>query len=85
MLIFGKPEEEDSPITCPIGDDHAVPARSSLSLPGDALFDQATAEIGIDQTAFSSSDCLKQTGIRNAVLPGEPREPPGLEDLHEIN
>jgi hypothetical protein len=51
-------------------------------LPSHAELDEATAKVGVNETAFGSCDRLKQIGVCDAFLAAKPHEPPGLEYLH---
>jgi len=58
------------------------PKRSSLTRPGDPLFDDLAAKVGVDLALIGPSNRLAQSGIRNPFLPGKALKPSGLDDSH---
>ncbi len=52
-------------------DDGTVAFRSSLPWPGNTLFDDPTAKVGVDLALLGPSDSLTQHRIRNPFLPGK--------------
>jgi hypothetical protein len=73
---------EDCLGSAPEKDDGPVAFRSSLSWPGDPLFDDFTAKVGVDLALFGPSNSLTQNRIRNPLLSGKALKPPGFEDSH---
>ena len=61
-----------------------VAFRSSLPWPGNPLFDDLTAEIGVNLTLFCASNSLTQNRIRNPFLLGKALKSPGFEDSHKF-
>jgi hypothetical protein len=55
-------------------------AGTPLAFSGNALLDEPTAQIGVDQTTISSCNSLSQTRIRDVLMPRETRKPPVLGD-----
>jgi hypothetical protein len=51
-----------------------------LSLARHTLLDEATGQVGIDDTALGADDCITQGCIVDLLLAREPREIPRLED-----
>lgn len=47
---------------------------------GDALLDQAAAEVGVDQTTLRTGDGLRHAGVGNAFAAGETGQPTGFEN-----
>jgi hypothetical protein len=81
-LAFGEPVYEECLRSAPEEDDGAVAFRSSLSRPGDPLFDDPTTKVGVDLALFGASDSLKQDRIRNRFLPGKALKPSGFVGSH---
>jgi hypothetical protein len=46
------------------------------------LLDHSCAQIGIDQTAFCSDDCIVKRSNRNLFFSGKAREPRTFKDIH---
>jgi len=57
-------------------------AGGSSILAGDALLDEAAAQIGVDEATLGPFNGLAQTVVRDLLLPCKPREPSRLEDPH---
>jgi hypothetical protein len=51
-------------------------------LPGNALFDEASAQIGVDHASLRPFDGLTQTSVCDPLATGKPREPSRFEDPH---
>jgi len=84
-LALGEAKEEHGPNPYPIGNDHAVPARSPLPFTGDALFDQPSAQIGVDHAPFRPLDSFAQALVRYPLAPDESRKPLRLEDSQAVS
>jgi hypothetical protein len=81
-FALGESVNEECPGSSPEKDDGTVAPRSSLPWPGDPLFDDPTAEIGVDSAHFGPINRLTQSRIRNPFLLGKALKPPGFEDSH---
>jgi hypothetical protein len=64
--------------------DRPIPARPSLPFSSDPLFDQATAEVGIDDSPLRALDRFEQTRIRDSLAPGKPPKPLRLVGLQGL-
>lgn len=80
-LVLGKTEQEDRAIGAK-AEQQAKAAPPPLARSRHALLDDPAAEIGIDQTTPCARNGLDETGVIDAVLPGETREILRLEDTH---
>jgi hypothetical protein len=65
-------------------DKQAKASSLTLSWPRNALFDDAAAEVGVDQAASCAFDGGNQTVIGDAILTSEPRKRFGLEDAYKL-
>jgi hypothetical protein len=81
-LVLCKAIQENGAAPFPVGDDHPITAGATGSRPGNALLDQAAAQICVDRTLCRPLDGLAQTRVGNLLLPGEPPEPLRLENPH---
>jgi hypothetical protein len=66
----------------PEQDNGPVAFRSSLPWPGDPLFDDPAAKVGVNLALFGPSNSLTQHRIHNPFPPGKALKPPGFEDSH---
>ena len=82
-LAFGEPVYKECLGSAPEEDDGPVAFRSSLPWPGNPLFDDLTAKVGVDLALFGPCNRLTQGRIRNPFLPGEALKLSGFEDSHE--
>jgi hypothetical protein len=80
--VFGEPVHEECLGSAPEKDDGPVALRSSLPWPGDPLFDDPTAKVGVNLIVFGPCNSLTQDRIRNPFLLDEALKPPGFEDSH---
>jgi hypothetical protein len=83
-LALGEPIHEECPGSVPEENDSPVAFRFSLPWSGDPLFDDLTAEVGVDSALSGLSNGLAQHCIRNRFLPGKALKPPGFEDPQSI-
>jgi hypothetical protein len=60
------------------------PPLLPLARSRDALFDQAAAEIGVDEISLRACDGVGQAIVTDALTPGEAREPACLKDSHSL-
>jgi hypothetical protein len=59
------------PGSAPEKDDGPVAFRSSLAWPGNPLFDDLTAKVGVDLAPLGPSNSVTQDRIRNPLPPGK--------------
>jgi hypothetical protein len=71
-FVLGEAEQEDRSMRAE-ADKQAKAASLAFSWPRNALFDDPSAEIGIDQASLRALDSRNQARIRDAVLAGESR------------
>jgi hypothetical protein len=81
-LAFGEPLYEKRFGSASKKNNSTVSFRSSLSGPGDPLFDDLSAEVSVNLAFLRPSYSLTQSRVSNRFLPGKALEPPGLEDSH---
>ena len=79
---LGESVDEEGALSLPIQDDGAVTAGFALTRACDPLFQNTTAEIGIDLALLGTSDGIHQNGVRDLVLSSKQLEPCILEDPH---
>ena len=60
----------------------SITLGASLPCSCNSLLDHTSAQIGIDQTAFSSIHCIAQCNNRNLFFSGEACEPRTFKNIH---
>jgi hypothetical protein len=67
-VVLGKAVDEEGFLLSPEQHDATIPARPSLTLPGNALLDDIAAKIGIDQTCLGAADGLAKRRVVDILL-----------------
>jgi hypothetical protein len=81
-FVLGEAEQKDGSMRAE-PDEQSKAGSLALSRPRNALLDDPSAEIGIDQALLRTLDRRNQARIRDAILAGESRKRSGFEDTHE--
>src|SRR5437773_188977 len=84
-VALGEAEQEHRPLSAAVGDQGAVSPAFASAGSRNALFDQATAEIGIDETSFGARDGVGQAIVADVLTLGEAHEPSRLENPHPFS
>jgi hypothetical protein len=82
LLVLGEAVDEETMRTDTKQNDRSKPTRFAASRPGDALFQDEAAQIGLDQAAHDIVDCHRKHRVGQPGLSGEPGERIRLEYRH---
>ncbi len=66
-VALGEPVDKERKLALPEQYDRTEPARPALTLAGNALFDDSSSEISIDQTPPGSADSVAQGRIIHSL------------------
>jgi hypothetical protein len=77
-FIFGERIEEDAAVAAAEGDKDAKAATAALAFAGDALLDEAGAEVRVDEATLGAVGRLAQLVVVDALSTCQARELPWL-------
>ena len=83
-LVLGETEQKDRSFRSKANQETKSTALA-FTRSGNALLDDLTSEVGINQTTHRSLDGGYQAGISDAILSRELRQGPGLENAHKAS
>jgi hypothetical protein len=73
-FALGETVDEHGNLLCPEGHQRPITTATALAFPGDALFDEAAAEIGVDKAAMCATSGFAKARIIDAFTSGKARE-----------